>query len=50
MKGGQERVRKKVGEYFPVDTGGSLGVGLVGKRAAGRGNPDQEQGGRKSRG
>ena len=40
MKGGQERAGEKVGEYFPVDTDGSLGVGLVGKGVAGRGNPE----------
>ena len=50
MIGGPERAREKVGEYFPMDTGGSLGVGLVGKRAAGQGNREQEQGGRKSGG
>jgi hypothetical protein len=37
-RGGQERAREEVGEFFPVDTEGSLGVGLVGKMAAGQGN------------
>ena len=35
---------------FFVDTDSVLGVRLVGKRAAGQGNPEQERGGRKNRG
>ena len=50
MKGGPERAGEKVGEYFPVDTIGSLGVGWVGKSVTGRGNSGLEEGRRKSGG
>jgi hypothetical protein len=47
-KGGQETAREEAGEFFSVDAGGSLGVGLVDKMAAGQGNFEFEQGRRKS--